>query len=77
MNALARVTSAPAAVLGVDAGSLGMGAAADLCVFDPSAWWVVERRNLASQGRNTPFLGHELPGRVRWTLVGGQVVHEA
>ena len=53
------------------------GAAADLCVFDPSAWWLVGQRSLASQGRNTPFLGHELPGRVRYTLVGGNVVHEA
>jgi dihydroorotase len=77
VDALARVTSAPAAVLGVEAGSLGPGAVADLCVFDPSAWWLVGQRSLASQGRNTPFLGHELPGRVRWTLVGGQVVHEA
>ncbi len=77
VDALARLTSAPAAVLGVPAGSLAPGSAADLCVFDPAAWWRVDRRSLASQGRNTPFLGHELPGRVRWTLVGGQVVHEA
>ena len=76
-DALARVTSAPASVLGVAAGSLAPGEVADLCVFDPAAWWVVERRTLASQGRNTPFLGHELPGRVRYTLVGGNVVHEA
>ena len=77
VDALARLTSAPAAVLGVPAGSLAPGSAADLCVFDPAAWWRVDRRSLASQGRNTPFLGHELPGRVRWTLVDGQVVHEA
>ena len=77
VDALARVTSAPAAVLGVPSGSVAPGSAADLCVFDPAGWWRVERRSLASQGRNTPFLGHELPGRVRWTLVDGQVVHEA
>lgn len=76
-DALARVTVSPAAVLGVDAGVIGVGAAADLCVFDPAVHWRVERRALASQGRNTPFLGHELPGRVRYTLVGGLVVHEA
>ena len=76
-EALARVTSAPASVLGVAAGHLAPGAAADLCILDPAAWWVVARRTLASQGRNTPFLGHELPGRVRYTLVGGNVVHEA
>ncbi|HQU50706.1 MAG TPA: dihydroorotase [Casimicrobiaceae bacterium] len=76
-DALARVTRAPAAILGVAAGRIAPGAIADLCIFDPSAYWRVERRALASQGKNTPFLGHELPGRVRWTLVRGEVVHEA
>ncbi len=76
-EAIARVTSAPAAILGVAAGRLAPGAIADLCVFDPAAHWRVDRRTLVSQGRNTPFAGHELPGRVRWTVVGGQVVHEA
>jgi len=76
-DALARVTSRPAALLGVPAGTIATGAAADLCIFDPAAHWRVERRALASQGRNTPFAGHELPARVRYTLVGGAVVHEA
>ena len=76
-EALARVTSRPAAVLGVAAGTIATGATADLCVFDPRAHWRVERRALASQGRNTPFAGHELPGRVRYTLVDGAVVHES
>ena len=76
-EAIARVTSAPAAILGVAAGRLAPGAVADLCIFDPGAHWRVERRALVSQGKNTPFLGHELPGRVRWTIVDGQVVHEA
>jgi dihydroorotase len=76
-EALARITSRPAAVLGVAAGSIATGTAADLCVFDPAAHWRVERRALASQGRNTPFAGHELPARVRYTLVDGTVVYEA
>jgi dihydroorotase len=75
-SALARITSLPAGVLGVPVPRIEAGAAADLCVFDPAAWWRVERRALASQGRNTPFLGHELQGRVRCTIVGGVVVHE-
>ena len=74
--ALARITAAPAGVLGVAAGSLAAGAAADVCVFDPAAYWRVDRKALRSQGKNTPFLGLEVPGRVRWTLVGGQLVHE-
>ncbi len=76
-TALARVTAAPAALLGIDAGDLAVGRPADICVFDPNAHWRVEPRALRSQGKNTPFLGLEVPGVVRWTLVGGQVVHEA
>jgi dihydroorotase len=75
--ALARITADPARVLGLDAGHLGVGADADVCVFDPDLRWVVEPAALMSQGKNTPFIGVELAGRVRYTLVGGQVVHQA
>ena len=75
--ALDRITAAPARVLGLDAGHLAPGADADVCVFDPELHWVVEPSALRSQGKNTPFLGLELSGKVRYTLVGGQVVHEA
>jgi len=74
--ALARITSAPAAILGVGAGHLGIGAPADICIFDPGAHWRVVPEALRSQGKNTPFLGLEVPGKVRMTLVGGQVVYE-
>jgi len=74
--ALARITTHPAAVIGLDAGHLGIGMAADVCIFDPDACWQVEPGALKSQGKNTPFLGLEVPGRVRYTLVGGQVVYE-
>jgi dihydroorotase len=75
--ALSRITADPARVLGIDAGHLAVGAAADICIFDPDAWWTVERRSLRSQGKNTPFLGLELAGKVRYTLVSGDVVHES
>ena len=58
---------------GVAAGNLAVGHAADVCIFDPSAWWKVERGALSSQGKNTPFLGLEVQGRVRYTLVGGKI----
>ena len=74
--ALARVTSDPAQILGVKAGSLGLGAAADICVFDPAAGFRVTRENLRSQGKNTPFLGRELPGRVRYTLIDGHLAFD-
>lgn len=75
--ALARVTSEPAALLGNDAGHLAIGACADLCLFDPDQYWKVERQSLLSQGKNTPFLGLELAGKVRWTMIAGHVVHQA
>jgi dihydroorotase len=74
--ALRRVTSEPLRVLQLRGGSLRAGAPADLCVFDPDTWWKVEPDALRSQGKNTPFLGLELQGRVRCTLVGGEVVFD-
>jgi dihydroorotase len=74
--ALARITSQPAGVLGVEAGTLQIGAPADLCIFDPAQAWRVTPQALRSQGRNTPFAGYELVGKVKFTLVGGQVVYE-
>jgi dihydroorotase len=76
-TALARVTSDAARVLGVEAGRLAAGHAADICIFDPGRLWKVEPAALRSQGRNTPFNGIELKGRACYTLVDGQVVHEA
>jgi dihydroorotase len=76
-RALARITCDPARVLGINAGSLALGSNADICVFDPARYWKVEPRALRSQGKNTPFIGLEVKGRVRYTLVDGQVVHES
>jgi dihydroorotase len=76
-EALAKVTSSPAAILGVPAGELAVGRDADLCAFDPDAHVKITPEFLKSQGKNTPFIGYELPGQVRYTLVGGQVVYEA
>ncbi len=74
--ALAKITVEPARILGVDAGHLSAGTAADLCIFDPNQYWKVEAAALKSQGKNTPFLGMELQGRVRYTLVDGQVLYQ-
>jgi dihydroorotase len=75
--ALRAVTVEPARVAGLPAPGFASGADADLCLFDPNHWWKVEPAALRSQGKNTPFLGLELKGRVRCTLVAGQVVFEA
>jgi dihydroorotase len=72
--ALARITVDAARILGVKAGTLSVGAAADVCIFQLGAPWRVTRDRLKSQGKNTPFLGHFLEADVRTTLVDGQVV---
>jgi len=75
--ALARITCEPARILGVASGRLAAGAPGDVTVFDPSAPLRVSPEMLKSQGKNTPFLGLELSGRVRYTVVAGNVVYEA
>ncbi|MDP4029687.1 MAG: dihydroorotase [Gallionella sp.] len=76
VSALAKTTLQPARILGLDAGHMSVGATADLCVFDPEAYWKVEPCALKSQGKNTPFTGLEVQGKVRYTLVDGQVVYQ-
>ncbi|HZF83584.1 MAG TPA: dihydroorotase [Burkholderiaceae bacterium] len=71
------VTSAPARLLGAAvAGTLAVGAPADIAVVAPDDEWQVLPEALRSQGKYTPFAGYALRGRVRATLVGGQLVHE-
>ena len=75
--ALDRITSQAARVLNVDAGHLTAGHVADICIFDHGRHWRVAPESLKSQGKNTPYTGLEVKGRVRFTLVDGQVVYEA
>jgi dihydroorotase len=75
-RAVAAITTAPAAILGIAPPALRAGDVADLAVFDPAQSWVVRRDALRSQGKNTPYLGIEVQGRVRYTLLAGDVVHE-
>jgi dihydroorotase len=75
-EALARITSAPAEVLGLASGQLGLGAVADICIFDPSANWQLTPEALKSRGKNSPWLGYVMAGQVKTTLVGGRVVYQ-
>ena len=77
VTALARITDQPSRVLGIAAGTLSIEADADVCIFDPEQYWKVEPKALLSQGKNTPFLGLELPGKVRYTLLHGHIVYQA
>ena len=75
LDALARVTINPAQLLGVKMGHLSVGAHADVCVFDPAAAWKVEPSALKSQGKNTPFNGYTMQGRVRHSIVEGHLAY--
>jgi dihydroorotase len=75
-TAIARVTIGPARILGLPLGRLDEGRTADVCVFAPNEPWVLSPATLVSQGRNSPFMGRELVGRVTWTLLAGRVVFE-
>jgi dihydroorotase len=70
-----RMSTAPARIFHLPAGTLRRGAAADAVVFDPAARWVVEPGQFRSKSRNTPFRGWELQGRVERTLVGGRTAY--
>lgn len=76
LKVLAKITSDPAEILGIDAGHLSVGSAADICIFDPEHYWKVTSSAILSQGKNTPFLGMELPGGIKYTLVNGHIVYE-
>ena len=76
LKALAKITTEPARILGIDAGHISVGSAADVCIFDPGHYWKVTSSAIQSQGKNTPFMGMELPGGVEYTLVNGHIVYE-
>ena len=77
VKTLARVTCDAARVMGLSAGTLATGSPADVCIFDAQTYTRITRETLKSQGKNTPFLGYELAGQVRYTLIDGHVVFEA
>jgi dihydroorotase len=71
---IAMFTVEPARLLGLERGTLGAGAVADVTLIDPDLEWTVDREQSASQSRNTPFHGWELKGRAVQTIVAGKTV---
>jgi dihydroorotase len=66
----------PAALLRLDAGTLGIGGVADVTVIDPNLEWTVMPEKFLSKSRNTPFAGMRLKGRAVLTIVGGEIVFD-
>lgn len=76
LRIISALTDGPARLFGLAAGTLAVGAAADLTVIDPDRVNVVSTEGLSSRSKNTPFLGRTLRGRAVLTVVGGRVVHD-
>ncbi len=72
---LALMSSSPAALLGLDKGTLDLGRDADLVLFDPNQEWTVDKNQFASKGRNTPFHGRTMRGKVKYTISRGNIIY--
>jgi dihydroorotase len=76
LEAVSRLSTRPARIFGLRAGTLEVGAPADLVLIDPEAAWKVEARSLRSKSKNSAFLGAEMRGRAVRTWVEGRCVYE-
>lgn len=72
---LQKMTAGPAQLLNLPYGKLAVGAVADLTLFDLNGKWTIDPVNFRSKGRNTPFAGWSVQGKVKYTLVGGRVIY--
>jgi dihydroorotase len=71
-----RMSCTPARTMGIDGGTLQPGSPADIVVIDPDVKWSVDPDQFHSKSQNTPFVGKEVRGRVRWTIVAGEIRYE-
>jgi dihydroorotase len=62
--------------MGIDTGTLRVGALADVCIFDPEHIWTIDSTTWESSGRNTPYWGQTVKGRVTHTLLNGRLIFE-
>lgn len=72
---IAKLSTAPARILGLPAGQIAITELADIVIVDPDAHWICSGSNFASRGQNTAFEGWDFNGRVSHTLVAGQIVY--
>lgn len=71
-----RMSTNPADILHLPKGRMSIGVDADLVIFDPDEQWVIDPEKFASKGRNTPFAGCKVRGKVKYTIVKGEVIYE-
>ena len=70
------MSASPAALLGLDKGTLGVGRNADLVLFDPDEEWTIDKNSFVSKGRNTPFHGLSVRGKVKYTISRGTIIYQ-
>ena len=70
------MSASPASLLGLDKGTLGVGRDADLVLFDPDEEWIIDKNSFVSKGRNTPFHGRTVRGKVKYTLSRGTIIYQ-
>ena len=71
-----KMSAAPARILGLEGGAVEPGAPADLTVVDLNEAWTIDPAQFVSKGKNTPFAGREVYGKVRYTIVDGAIRYE-
>ena len=65
----------PAKIIGIDRGSLETGKVADITIIDPNEEYIIDADTFVSKGKNTPFHGHTVKGKVKFTIVNGNIVY--
>lgn len=75
MQMVEKMSYNPARVLGIDRGTLAEGSVADIVIFNPEAEYVIHAGDFASKGKNTPFEGRKVKGRVEYTIRDGEIVY--
>jgi dihydroorotase len=76
VDVIRTMTINPARILHLDVGMVGLGKMADLTIFDPDEEWVIDPNEFRSKGRNTPFAGMKVKGKVKYTIVGGNIIYD-
>lgn len=76
MGMAERMSYNPAKVIGIDKGTLNVGKTADIVVFDPDSEYEIDVNTFESKGKNTPFNGKKVKGRVKYTICSGKIVYK-
>jgi dihydroorotase len=74
VEAVSKLSTLPATILGVEGGRLEEGGIADVTIIDPEEEYVLQKEDIQSKSKNSPFLGMPMKGRAVVTIVGGKVV---